>query len=340
MRYLKQRNLSRRMPADTTLYSDTANANVYIAPTGAGSLVIPVGTNAQRPSSPTNGMIRYNSDVVTGGQVEFYAAGRWRALRFAEQGQITQQSLGAGDGTTAYFGPLNSTYYNPSNNGNNVTVGGQNIIVVVENVIQISGTNYTVVQNPTIGAETYTPKLSYNATVGSTTLYFNTSLVVTGASGNGTTATLTFATQTQVPFAVGATIVVTGITPLGYNGTFTVTGSTSSSVSFANTTSSTYQNGGEIDSSGAVYPAVNITGASVTGSNIPGSTTVSSYVTDPVTGALKSIVINNATTTSTIPVNTTITITENSQVGSGYYLYFSSPPPYGKTVTAILGFDQ
>jgi len=343
MRFLKRQNVNRRIANDTTFYSDTTGQNVYIQPNLAGSVSVPVGTNAQRPGSPTNGMMRYSTDGVTNGQLEVYSAGRWRALRYAEQKQITQQNLGAGDASNTYFGPLNSTYYNPSNNANNATVGAQNVLVIVENVIQVSGINYTIVQNPTLPAETYTPKNSVAYTSGSTTIYFNTSLFVTGASGNGTTATLAFATQTSVPIAVGASVSVTGINSTGagtYNGTFTVTSSTASSVSYANTTTATYNNGGEVDSVGAVYPSVNLVGATITGTNIPGATTIVSYVTDPNTDALVSAVISNATTTSTVAVNTTVTITKTSSSGSGYYLNFSTPVPYGKVVIALLGFDQ
>lgn len=342
MRYLKRQTINRRDIADTTVYSDTANANVYVAPKGNGSLVLPSGTGSARPGNPVNGMMRYSTDAVTNGQVEVYSAGRWRALKFVEQGTIVQQNLGAGDSSNTYFGPLNSTYYNPSNNANNTTVGAQNVLVIVENVIQVSGINYTIVQNPTLPTETYTPKLSYNAVVGSTTLYFNTSLFVTGASGNGSTATLTFTTQTQVPFAIGATISVTGINATGsgtYNGSFTVTGSTVSSVSFTSATTATYNNGGEIDAIGAVYPTVNLVGGTISGTNLAGST-ISSYVTDPNTDSLVSVTFSPGIITSTVAVNTTYTITKTSGSGSGYYLNFSTPVPYGKVVIALLGFDS
>jgi hypothetical protein len=296
--------------------------------------------------------------------------------------------------------------------------------VIVENVIQVSGINYTVTNNPTVAAQTYAPTLSLAATVGSSTLYFNSAVQVTGASGNGTTAVLTFATQTQTPFAIGATITVTGITPLAYNGTFTVTASTTTSVSYLSAANTTYQNGGEIVASVAVYPAVSLLGDTVTGTNqaasttlstvsvvnttyqfsctsttlavnqavtvtgtiggvtwtgyvsgntyyiistngttgftlsaLPGGTAVSvttgtptgltytlpvsilSYVIDPATDALKSITISKPTITSTIAVNTTVTITSGSQAGTGYFLNFSSPVPYGKVVIALIGFD-
>ena len=54
------------------------------------------------------------------------------------------------------------------------------------------------------------------------------------ATGNGTTATLTYSTSYTIP--VGSTIVVAGVTPGGYNGTFTVTASSAGSVSYANAT--------------------------------------------------------------------------------------------------------
>lgn len=62
------------------------------------------------------------------------------------------------------------------------------------------------------------------------------SLATTAASGNGTTATLTFAIQNVPPFKVGSKIVVAGVTPSGYNGTYTVTECTTTTVSYASTT--------------------------------------------------------------------------------------------------------
>jgi hypothetical protein len=421
MRYLKRQTLDRRSANNTTLYSDAERANVYIAPTGQGSVVIPTGTTAQRPSSPVNGMMRYNTDVSTGGQVEVYQSGTWRSLRFKESGQIIQQNLGAGDGTTTYFGPLSPQP--PTVVANNATWGSQNILVIVENVIQVSEINYTVTNNPTVAAQTYAPTLSIAAVVGSTGLYFNNAVYITGASGNGTTATLTYVAG-NTPFAIGSTITVTGVVPLAYNGTFTVTANTSTSVSYASAANATYQNSGEIVASTAVYPAVSLLGDIVTGTNIAASTTLNTvavvnttyqfsctsttlavnqavtvtgtiggvtwtgytsgntyYIistngttgftlsatpggtavtvttgsptgltyTLPVsvlgydvvaeTGALKSIVISKPTITSTIAVNTAITITGGNQAGAGYFLNFSSPVPYGKVVIALIGFD-
>lgn len=58
-------------------------------------------------------------------------------------------------------------------------------------------------------------------------------LTATSAAG---TATLTFTAQPTPPFPVGSAITVAGITPSGFNGTFTVTACTTTSVSYLNGT--------------------------------------------------------------------------------------------------------
>lgn len=62
------------------------------------------------------------------------------------------------------------------------------------------------------------------------------SIATTAASGSAGTATLTFGVQTVPPFPVGSAITVAGVTPVGYNGTYTVTACTTTSVSYLNAT--------------------------------------------------------------------------------------------------------
>jgi len=64
----------------------------------------------------------------------------------------------------------------------------------------------------------------------------STPIATTGASGATGTATITFVAQPTPPFPVGSAITVAGVTPAGYNGTYTVTACTTTSVSFANAT--------------------------------------------------------------------------------------------------------
>jgi hypothetical protein len=58
-----------------------------------------------------------------------------------------------------------------------------------------------------------------------------TARATTGASGNGTTATITFGNP--VAYTVGQLIIVSGVTPSAYNGTYAVTAASSGSVSYA-----------------------------------------------------------------------------------------------------------
>jgi hypothetical protein len=64
----------------------------------------------------------------------------------------------------------------------------------------------------------------------------NGTLATTGASGTGTVATLTFGALASAPYIVGSSITVAGVTPAGYNGTYSVTACTTASVSYASTT--------------------------------------------------------------------------------------------------------
>ena len=104
------------------------------------SLNIPRGNNAQRPNTAQIGQIRYNTQEK---YVEFYQSGVWKPIRLQEPTTITQQSLGNGDGSETVFGPLAS-----GDSAFPVPSAAQNVLVLVENVFQLSTTNYTLVQNP------------------------------------------------------------------------------------------------------------------------------------------------------------------------------------------------
>ena len=74
----------------------------------------------------------------------------------------------------------------------------------------------------------------------------STVVSVIGGLGNGTTMTLNFATQAGVLYEIGSIIVVSGISPSTYNGTYIVTNSTTNSVSYATVVTTTYVSGGSI----------------------------------------------------------------------------------------------
>lgn len=103
------------------------------------ALKVPVGADADRPAYPALGQMRFNT---TNNSVEFYDNGVWKEIRLKEPTPITQQSLGTGDGTETVFGPLNA-----NDTSYPVPASAQSALVIVENVLQLSVTNYTLEQS-------------------------------------------------------------------------------------------------------------------------------------------------------------------------------------------------
>jgi len=104
------------------------------------AMVVPVGDQASRPVFSEEGMLRYNTTVEA---FEMYSSGAWGEVRKKEPTEIVQQNLGNGDASETVFGPLvngDANFPAPKT--------AKNILVFVENVFQIAGTNYTLVQNP------------------------------------------------------------------------------------------------------------------------------------------------------------------------------------------------
>jgi len=104
-------------------------------------------------------------------------------------------------------------------------------------------------------------------------------ITVTGASGTGTTVTLTY--TGPFVFRAGFYITVAGMNPSAYNGTYAVTTSTNSSVSFASATTTAFVSGGTITGGGGSLLVANnggvndITPQTLTGNVAVSFTTVS-----------------------------------------------------------------
>ena len=157
MRLLKAQN--------TNLRSITGKGVQYgiddlVTVDSTNSMIVPKGTDAQMPSSNVNGMLRYNTDD---NQFEAYQNGAWREIRFKEPNQdpgITWQEIGTGDATETVFGELNSgdtDFPYPDS--------ADNILVLIENVIQIPTTNYSIHQTAeiTTGGAEEGPNAPYTA---------------------------------------------------------------------------------------------------------------------------------------------------------------------------------
>ncbi|MBO01992.1 MAG: hypothetical protein CMG35_11945 [Candidatus Marinimicrobia bacterium] len=145
MRFLKQQTLNTRNLQGASVKFSTAGLGVI---DGTAALVVPIGTTAQRPSSSANGQLRYNTD---NNEFEVYENGAWKNLRYNEPNPvgIVQQNLGTGDGTETTFGVLNS-----GDTDYPVPASAASVLVLVENVLQVATTNYTLVQNPSSGPNT------------------------------------------------------------------------------------------------------------------------------------------------------------------------------------------
>lgn len=133
MKLIKQHLLATKNAVENVIYKSTTSTHDRIAVFGStGALGMPVGTTAQQPSSPFEGMFRYNSD---NDKFEYYANGSWKIVRAEGKATITKDTY-TGDGSTTNFGPMT------------FSVSDENtILVYIQNVWQEGGVNYTVSGN-------------------------------------------------------------------------------------------------------------------------------------------------------------------------------------------------
>jgi hypothetical protein len=144
MKFLKTKNISKFSINDRSLisYPNGNGPGNRVVINAKGGMMLPKGTTAERPQlssvrQPTdaNGTIRYNTSTSS---IEAYVGGAWEVVRAPGASSITKQTLGPGDGIAVTFGTLTLT---PSS--------ADNILVLVENVMQISTTNYTLTSSNT-----------------------------------------------------------------------------------------------------------------------------------------------------------------------------------------------
>ena len=147
MKFLKTKNISKFSINDRSLiaYPDGNGPGNRIVVNAKGGMMLPKGSTSQRPQLTTvrqptdaNGTIRYNTTLNI---IEAYVGGTWVVVASPVASAITKQTLGPGDGTETVFGPLNTSFVTA------YSASADNIIVLVENVFQISGTNFSVQQS-------------------------------------------------------------------------------------------------------------------------------------------------------------------------------------------------
>ena len=199
MRYLKRQSTNTRLIAGRGVVYDQYEQ--LIIP-GTGAILVPKGDTASRPNPAEVGQLRYNTDTRS---FEYYegvpnGGNAWKQARFREPVTVTKQNLGNGDDQEVNFGPLNANdvdFYYPAN--------PEQVLVMVENVLQIPDTNYSIVQQP---------------------CYYNTTQIGFASNYNGY-ATIVGRDNSLVNFVTkgyhaGQTISVSGAANGSNNGNFTV----------------------------------------------------------------------------------------------------------------------
>lgn len=144
MKFVKQSQLNFRNVKD---HSVAVEADGRVTMDGVISLLLPKGITTDRPGSPINGMIRYNSQS---NEFEGYQSGAWRSFRFKEAGGVILQNLGTGNAVETVFGLLNPDPFTLTAQSGvtwNAAQMAKNLIVYVGQVPQVGTVNFTVEQS-------------------------------------------------------------------------------------------------------------------------------------------------------------------------------------------------
>jgi hypothetical protein len=156
------------------------------------------------------------------------------------------------------------------------------------------------------------------------------SFVITGGSGNGTTATLTLSDRQVTP--VGEVIQIAGVTPSGFNGSWIVTASSVGSVSFLSTTT------GSVDTTGRLGTAERVTQITLSGGTWSSQYANASF--------------SLGSTSATLPVGKWVTITgctpdryngtyQVATSGPGWFRYdIGNPNPGPMTVMGVVTLEN
>ena len=213
------------------------------------------------------------------GQYTVVATSITNPIYFKRGGPTTAQ---AGTSGAAYFGNLYNTWVLVGSDAwktSFATIQGQNtpVSLTTGNTFTINGVTITVPSSPNntvsgianiINGPAVTGVYAANIN-GALNLYCDgtsasTNLAVTGGNGNGTSVTLTFAAQSSRPFAVGSTIAVSGSGVAGFNGSYTVTGCTTSSVTYADTNAGSIGAGAVVGQANGKIALTNVSGTALT----------------------------------------------------------------------------
>ena len=205
MKFYKRQSINPADPMDNRL---SVQADGRIDTNTVASLQIPAGTKAERPDTGINGMIRYNKDIGAGGEFEAFIDGEWTLFRNGRQNAITQQTFTNTNYQNTIFGPL----------AYDIDIGRpQNIMIYIDNVYQITATNYTLVQSTLEVPLTTSTLVTQLAGFGETIIHvedltnFNVGAALAGTNLQNNTIVAISATDLTITVEPGAL----GVIPVG-----------------------------------------------------------------------------------------------------------------------------
>jgi len=161
-------------------------------------------------------------DTTTGNVTDTFADGK---ITLSDTSRIAVGNIITFSGTFITGSGLTAgTYY--------VKEVGANYVVIS---VEINGTAVVLATktDPSPGAMTYISARWRNTASPQDSRALTTGALTSSASGTGTYATLVFATaQATAPYSVGQQIIVSGVAPLDYNGSYEVNACTTTSVTY------------------------------------------------------------------------------------------------------------
>lgn len=288
--------------------SGTKAINIGTGGTGTSTTLATIGTNSTTAESKVNlngaTKIFSNKNSATGPIATFsittigagFRDGIWSSASSTPNGTSIVFAFGGGSLRNAYF----ESYGYDFSIGDTITLSSG-----------IASSNIT------------STSMSGNGTTATLGFSSHSSRATTATSGTGTVATISFASVTYPPYPVGSTIVVAGVTPAGYNGTYTVTACTTTSVSYSNATTGAQTVAGTVSLIPfQVGSSIQVSSANPSGYNgvytVTACTNTSVSYANTTTGAqVSSGIIWSANTTAAVITVTDVagaglTITNNS----------------------------
>jgi len=167
---------------DTTLTSTTAGDDIIIDAesglfkiSGTDGFVVPIGTTAQRPGSPTNGTIRYNSSTE---QLEIYDGTAWDGL--SDTTSAISSETFDGDGSTTAFTLASAA------TTNTIFVSMNGTLQIPTSAYSVSGTTLTFTEAPATGDKIEVRKITETQSVSALTNDSGNAYVQTNSDALGT----------------------------------------------------------------------------------------------------------------------------------------------------------